>query len=338
MAARLMASLAPIFLFGLVFLLMPRVRAGILFGRSVPVEFAKSPGGQAIVGRYQTQVLAVILAVMLICGAALLNGLYVLSVAIAIAEFPLLMWAWIAAWRRTEPFAVKVPLRRSASLAPRALWDGFSLSQLLALLPLAIAALYLQLHWLQIPVRFATHWDASGLPNAWTARSLAGVFGPLIVGALIISGVAALSLITGHIRPDQARQMRPILAVVTWMMAALVTAVALHPLSKNPDGGPGFVWWIILPGMVGLVVSISYALHMPQRDGAYPWDGTPDSGWRWGLLYYNPQDASVIVRNRFGLGWALNFGHPYAKLWLGSTLLFTAIVLFVVLASVHAQP
>ncbi|HWZ11510.1 MAG TPA: DUF5808 domain-containing protein [Acidobacteriaceae bacterium] len=333
----LLVSLAPTFIFALVFLMMPRVREGILFGVSVPVEFAESAAGQSILARYRSRVLVVFFAAMIAGGAAVLRGQQTILTAVTIAEFPLYCWAWVWAWHQTQPFAVKVPLRRSASLEPANKVDGFSLSQLVALIPLLFASAYLRLHWSQIPARFSVHWRADGVPDGWSERTVAGVFGTVIVGAMLVLGIAILSWLVGRVSPHQARQMRPILAVASWMMSALFTAIALHPFSANPESEPRFIFWITAAGMVALISTLSYVMNLPLRDAANPWDGTPDSGWRWGLVYYNPADSAVLVKNRFGLGWTLNFASPQAKLVVAGTLLFTAIVIFIVLASVRVH-
>ncbi len=84
--------------------------------------------------------------------------------------------------------------------------------------------------------------------------------------------------------------------------------------------------------MLALFATLSYVLHSSRRDASDrnrydAWDGTLDSGLLWGMIYYNPADAAVLVKNRFGLGWALNFGNPQAKLWCGGMLVLIAIVL-----------
>jgi uncharacterized membrane protein len=39
------------------------------------------------------------------------------------------------------------------------------------------------------------------------------------------------------------------------------------------------------------------------------------SNWRWGIFYYNKNDARVIVRKRVQvMGWTLNFANPYSIL------------------------
>ncbi len=39
--------------------------------------------------------------------------------------------------------------------------------------------------------------------------------------------------------------------------------------------------------------------------------------WKFGLFYYNPQDSSVWVEKRFGVGYTLNFAKPHAWLFFG---------------------
>lgn len=36
------------------------------------------------------------------------------------------------------------------------------------------------------------------------------------------------------------------------------------------------------------------------------------SPWRFGVIYYNPDDQRLVVRQRTGLGWTLNMAKPLA--------------------------
>jgi uncharacterized membrane protein len=41
----------------------------------------------------------------------------------------------------------------------------------------------------------------------------------------------------------------------------------------------------------------------------------PDDSRHWrGPFYVNAEDTSIFVRNRYGIGWTVNFGQPVA--WL----------------------
>ncbi|SDF04685.1 hypothetical protein SAMN05216464_11252 [Mucilaginibacter pineti] len=38
--------------------------------------------------------------------------------------------------------------------------------------------------------------------------------------------------------------------------------------------------------------------------------------WKWGMFYKNPNDPSVWVPKRTGMGWTLNFAHALAYVYL----------------------
>lgn len=38
--------------------------------------------------------------------------------------------------------------------------------------------------------------------------------------------------------------------------------------------------------------------------------------WKWGFIYYNRNDESLIVSKRIGLGWTFNFAHRSVYLFL----------------------
>ena len=44
--------------------------------------------------------------------------------------------------------------------------------------------------------------------------------------------------------------------------------------------------------------------------------------WRLGIIYADPEDRRLIVRQRTGWGWTLNFGRPLAWVILGIILGF----------------
>lgn len=49
-----------------------------------------------------------------------------------------------------------------------------------------------------------------------------------------------------------------------------------------------------------------------------------DRFWVGGLLYVNRQDPAVVVSRRFGVGWTLNFGNPWA--WVAVAVIAAAVV------------
>jgi uncharacterized membrane protein len=56
-------------------------------------------------------------------------------------------------------------------------------------------------------------------------------------------------------------------------------------------------------------------------------DGIPDRCWKLGLFYYNPEDPAIIVEKRFGMGQSLNFGNPWAWVFLAVVAAVTIVIL-----------
>jgi uncharacterized membrane protein len=56
-------------------------------------------------------------------------------------------------------------------------------------------------------------------------------------------------------------------------------------------------------------------------------DHTPDDAWKWGLIYYNPDDSALIVEKRFGLGYTFNFANRWAWVLLAVLLLPAVLAL-----------
>ncbi len=47
--------------------------------------------------------------------------------------------------------------------------------------------------------------------------------------------------------------------------------------------------------------------------------------WKWGMFYKNPNDPSVWVPKRTGMGWTLNFAHTLAYVYLALIIIAPAV-------------
>ena len=99
-------------------------------------------------------------------------------------------------------------------------------------------------------------------------------------------------------------------------MAALSLGILL---ASDPNPLPSKLLWIILAPLIFLaLISLVPLLARPQK----PSD--PNS-WKAGVFYANRNDPALFVPKRFGIGYTINFGNPWAWLVLG-------ILVFVILA------
>jgi uncharacterized membrane protein len=158
-----------------------------LFGVAIPREIRYGNEGRQALRRYELQLLPWTVAAMF--GSVWLPLSWAVLWIPAASLMPLTMASWIFCRRRIEVrhFAFPAPSTRQARLIDaddRLFWQVLTF-----VIPLAILAgtgLYLHVHWDAIPARFPIHWGTNGTPNGWSARSVAGVYGPLILGAIIV--------------------------------------------------------------------------------------------------------------------------------------------------------
>ena len=62
---------------------------------------------------------------------------------------------------------------------------------------------------------------------------------------------------------------------------------------------------------------------------------TPDRCWKAGIFYVNPDDRSLFVPKRFGIGYTINFAHPWSGVVLAVIILMTLAPVIFVLFFLH---
>jgi uncharacterized membrane protein len=316
-----------------VFWLMPGwSRPGIFFAVTVVPSFRESPEAARMVRSYRAQAMAhvAISFGLMVAGAWLERGVLLILGTLWLAVGPLIAMA--QAHKKALPHAVAHSTIREASLTPRSaqLPGGWAL-QFGPLAILAVVAIYLGVHWPQIPDEFPVHWGTSGQPNGWSVRTPMGVYGPLLFGAAIVIGISLVAYTFSHAArrlPVPANSPAPsdfphriavLLLGVEYFIAAMFSLVGLLPLM----GSPGAVSIVILAAAVLLSAVflgrwISHGRdHWPHAAG----DGTPDACWKLGLLYFNPDDPALFVEKRIGIGYTINFARGTAWAILVLTLI-----------------
>lgn len=146
------------------------------------------------------------------------------------------------------------------------------------------------------------------------------------------------------------RQRRAMLVrLVEWMILGLNGSIAVMWLSMAAGSLPGNGWlrsWgmgaslglMLVATVVPLAVFIRPLVQLQDRLRALAGSdvlGTRGDGWRWaGMVYYAPDDPTLVVPKRVGIGSTLNFGRPAAWLIIGAiTVLPLALTGLVILLS-----
>jgi len=189
-----------------------------------------------------------------------------------------------------------------------------------------------------LPSRLPTHWGLDGQPNAYAAKDVWTVFGPLFIGTVVAAGLFALSFL-GRIVPiralpgadaaTNARREHDMRSAMSTLIGRLMFLIALE-----------FTWATLaprlLPGTTGVhlggalaVVALILAIVVlfiirwrrlmagdarlvAAERAARATVDTPDDDrfWKAGLLYLNRDDPALFVQRRFGVGWTVNLGRP----------------------------
>lgn len=198
---------------------------------------------------------------------------------------------------------------------------------------LLAAAGWLALQWERIPDPVFL---PANLPDGVTvARAGFAVFGlplTMVLTLAICHAMMPLGLLIRRL-PGHRQRVRSINAFIlgiiwaTAIMGAYDSLAVLHgerwitgPVGMTVNIG-SVVAILLLP--IWMLVTGRFSRPGQPEQG----DRSPDSAWKLGLVYFNPDDPTVWVEKRFGVGYTLNFARLTSWLLLAGVLAATAALL-----------
>lgn len=210
-----------------------------------------------------------------------------------------------------------------------------------------------------LPNRIPVHFDVSGAPDAWAAKSVWSVFGILIVGVAVVVLLNGLTLLatrySARTQADdsaeqamlrtrvQRRLLTSLLSELSFVIAlgisALELAQRLLPGAKSATAASAIGLVVLVMAVVISNVARARVQLRPAnvRDARSPRPDAVDDDqhWKAGLFYVNRDDPSLLVPRRFGLGWTLNFGRPGGVVLTVVLLLAIAGIVTAVVLAAH---
>ncbi|UOQ86791.1 DUF1648 domain-containing protein [Gracilibacillus salinarum] len=204
----------------------------------------------------------------------------------------------------------------------------------------------------QLPDQIPTHWGPNGQPDAYSDKTWLTALGlPLILFVLQImffsihtsTRRSGMKVNAAHYTSAKLRQLRLrkytswFLLVINLLMTMLFTFLQLNVLYEKLFGN---IVMILVPLgflMLVLISTILLAIKVGSVDsdleGKVPTDQKSadiyddDHYWKAGLFYFNPNDKSIFVEKRFGIGWSINFANP-----VGYLLVIVPVVIILVVS------
>jgi uncharacterized membrane protein len=329
------------------------LRPDNLFSVTIAEDARQLPEVRALIARWRiyNAVIGLVAA-----GACAVTGMVPPSSSLFILPVLLLVYfivvpaIYVAFHRQALAFALPAEgaTTRVASLRPRP--SGMLIPSWWELVPLSVIALtviLLALRYPTAPAVIPTHFDLTGHANGFATKSIWTFFSIVGVqlGVWVILTLLGVGLSMSRVAPSAGavgESYRHIWARLVFMIktgTVILLSIADLLTTSNPLRGVLAGPLAVLP-IALLVTILALTLTLALRYGQSGWrqlrrtgsrmtargDATPDSAWKGGLFYYNPDDPALFVEKRSGLGWTLNFGHPQAKLILAGLLLVPLVL------------
>lgn len=230
------------------------------------------------------------------------------------------------------------------------------------LLP-AVTAVIGIVRYPRMPHRLPTYFGLSGHPDHYATRSVGSVFGPVLTQALLTALllVLAWAVLRGRAQldaedPRAGIRHRRFVSTSARMLSAVAAGVnvvfllAALAMWNVIGSGPVVSTVTTVLGLLAVGVPVGLAVRAGQGGSRLKVDAADGGGragdagtgaatdhrpkpvnrdddrlYRWGLVYYNPDDPALFVPKRFGVGWTVNMARPLAWVLLAATIAVAAI-------------
>ena len=218
---------------------------------------------------------------------------------------------------------------------------------LLLLIPLIIATLvgiYVLVNYSSIPDTIPMHWGPNGDADAFSDKSFIKIF--TIVGMMIglgiiiyISSISSLKtrakLSIDSIDNSKKAHLHYLnMFGITFLFLNIGCEVLFIEIFIATFNASNINTLILCIATTIIILASIYLIYLyykspnKSKNAVYSVDDD-DSLWIWGCIYNNPNDPSLFVNKRFGVGWTVNIGTNKGKIFF--TLPFIIILVSLLL-------
>jgi uncharacterized membrane protein len=203
-----------------------------------------------------------------------------------------------------------------------------------------------------LPDQIPTHWGPDGKPDSFTTKTyLSALTLPLVLlvmnamflGINELTRNSGIKLSAGNIKASRVRQLRLrkytswLLFFISILISMLFTFLQFNTLYENSVSDLLIITMPLAFSALVFIGTVLMAIKVGKKDSDLDVEvideGTgdvinadDDQYWKGGLFYFNPEDPSIFVEKRFGVGWTLNFARPLGYLILVGPLLVIVII------------
>lgn len=225
---------------------------------------------------------------------------------------------------------------------------------LIPLLIVVVVVIISLVHYDVILDPIPMHYNLAGQVDAWADKSygsalilpmvslaMTGLF--YLIYVIIGKSKQQLNPSNPRVSSKQNRKYRRIWSGYMVLSASLMNMLFAYMqlmILRGPIEKVGQMMGVVL-GFTLLMIGSSLAigfyagnggrkLKVAEEDaGLVIEESDDDQYWWWGSIYYNPNDPSVFVEKRVGIGWTLNMATTKGKLFFWGTIVFVIVVLVI---------
>lgn len=207
--------------------------------------------------------------------------------------------------------------------------NKFSIVLAIPIIAVVLVGIYMLTQYNSIPNTIPTHWGISGAPDAFADKSFGLILAQVVmmIGLSIVIYISSIYSLKSRAKlsttnVDNSKKLHlhylksfgyTFLALNISCQALLITILIATLKGGNVNNTILFTSVIILILSSIYLTYLYYKSPTKAKDAVYSIDDE-DSLWIFGCLYNNPNDPSIFVSKRFGVGWTVNVGTTKGKL------------------------
>ncbi|WP_461205246.1 DUF1648 domain-containing protein [Clostridium sp. DL1XJH146] len=343
-------------------LIMPAVsRKEIFFGIRLPREELHNPELDRVKKEYQiTYVLMFVVFILIFILLSLFIELPLVSTIMIFVYIPMFYIPYFRAHKKVKNLKEKkdwvIKKKQVIVVDTKSLDEKQDNKKigLLFLIPIAILIINTVISLVmydKLPDRIPIHWNINGEVDNWANKSYGAVlftsftqFFLMVIMFFTYKSITMAKVQIDASRPEESRMQikksRKIwglfiigMTIALSLLFTLINLMILQILSITANVF-GIITILFTFGI--LIVTIILSLKVGQggsrikvkseSPNSKEQTKDDDNYYKWGLIYYNPNDPSIFIEKRFGIGWTINFGNKMGILIFG--ILILAIILF----------
>lgn len=221
----------------------------------------------------------------------------------------------------------------------------YSILFMIPLLITLLMSIYVATKYNSMPDIIPTHWGITGEADAFSKKSIFSVFGPIFMSIAVsiliyICSVYSLKsrakLSTDNISESKLANLNFLNKfAITFLILNLscqIIFINILIATVNSSNVNTIIMWT---ATIALIVAAIYQTYIyykspsKSKNAVYSVDDD-DNNWLLGTFYNNPNDPSLFVQKRFGVGWTINIGSTKGKILF---ILPFIVILFVIIIS-----